>query len=30
VSFGWVERVRYFGIESTGASRQQAVWKFSF
>src|SRR6185436_20509902 len=27
VSFGWVERVRYFGIGSTGASRQQAVLK---
>jgi hypothetical protein len=25
VSFGWVRCVRYFGIESTGASRQQAV-----
>jgi len=30
VSFGWVRCVRYFGIEGTGASRQQAVWKFSF
>lgn len=30
VSFGWVGCVRYFGIESTGASRQQAVRKFAF